>query len=169
MKPLLTVFFLFSLGCATPSSSSSSFFKENGYVAIPLKKNAVGHFEIKVKINNVPGTFTLDTGASTTAIDKGSLKKFNITKLGQTVVAGGLGTSNNSASIIKINRLEMGSFRIRRISIISTDLSQVNEALSSSGVDHQDGVIGADVLRRGKAIIDYSSDTLFLHPLKPGS
>jgi hypothetical protein len=42
------------------------------------------------------------------------------------------------------------------------DLSHVNEALSQQKIKPVDGIIGADVLLKGNAIIDYPNQYLYL-------
>lgn len=42
------------------------------------------------------------------------------------------------------------------------DLTAMNVALEAQGVRPQDGVIGADILNGGNAIIDYKNNILYL-------
>jgi hypothetical protein len=42
------------------------------------------------------------------------------------------------------------------------DLVHVNEALTSHKAMPVDGIIGADILKKGKAIIDYRKQGLYL-------
>jgi hypothetical protein len=46
--------------------------------------------------------------------------------------------------------------------IVIFDLSHVNEALTNHGAKTVHGIIGADLLQRGKAIIDYKTKLMFL-------
>jgi len=46
------------------------------------------------------------------------------------------------------------------------DLSHVNTALTQHNAKKVDGIIGADILRKGKAIIDYNKNVLYLKKTK---
>ena len=46
------------------------------------------------------------------------------------------------------------------------DLSHVNEALKQQDASEVQGIIGADILGAGKAIIDYNKRKLFLKKVK---
>ena len=41
-------------------------------------------------------------------------------------------------------------------------MNHINSALSQKKIDPIDGIIGADVLKKSKAILDYKSNKLFL-------
>jgi hypothetical protein len=46
------------------------------------------------------------------------------------------------------------------------DLVHINEALTNHKALPVDGIIGADILKKGKAIIDYGTSTLYLKKKK---
>ena len=46
------------------------------------------------------------------------------------------------------------------------DLSHVNTALTEHHAEAVDGIIGADILEKGKAIIDYNKHILYLRTFK---
>jgi hypothetical protein len=41
-------------------------------------------------------------------------------------------------------------------------MSHINRALSEKKIDSISGIIGADILKNSKAILDYKSDKLYL-------
>ena len=43
-------------------------------------------------------------------------------------------------------------------------MDHINKALSERGISDVDGIIGADILKKGKAIIDYEKNRLYLKP-----
>ena len=45
-------------------------------------------------------------------------------------------------------------------SLITFDMSHINNALSQKKVDPIDGIIGADILKKSKSILDYKSNKL---------
>ena len=48
------------------------------------------------------------------------------------------------------------------MSLVLFDLSHVNQALENHNADQVHGIIGADMLEKGKAVIDYKSNCLYL-------
>ncbi|MNQ34122.1 hypothetical protein D3C85_475730 [compost metagenome] len=60
------------------------------------------------------------------------------------------------------NLLQLGSWKNQDFSIVIFDLSHVNEALEAYKAKAVHGIIGADVLLEGKAIIDYYNHYLYL-------
>ncbi len=50
----------------------------------------------------------------------------------------------------------------KNISIVLFDMSFINKTLVDQGAERVNGIIGSDLLKKGKAIIDYSSNKLFL-------
>ncbi len=64
--------------------------------------------------------------------------------------------------IAKNNNITIGSWQNQEIHIVIFDMSHVNEALQNYKVKPVDGILGADVLLQGKAIIDYSNHCLYL-------
>ena len=41
-------------------------------------------------------------------------------------------------------------------------MTHINKALSERDIEVVDGIIGADILKKGKAIIDYEKNKLYL-------
>lgn len=60
------------------------------------------------------------------------------------------------------NHLEIGSLSIRRVPLVLFNLTHVNEALQQFNLLPVHGVIGADLLLKKKAVIDYSKKKLYL-------
>jgi len=55
---------------------------------------------------------------------------------------------------------------MKKLQIVLFDLNHVNEALASQNASPVDGIIGADVLKKSRAIIDYHKKTLYLKETK---
>jgi hypothetical protein len=64
--------------------------------------------------------------------------------------------------LAKNNTIQLGRWKNEKIHLIIFDLSHVNEALLQYKTKPVDGIIGADVLLNGKAIIDYCNHCLYL-------
>ena len=64
--------------------------------------------------------------------------------------------------ISKSNEIKVGQWKKSRIPLILFNLSHVNNGLIIHDAEPVDGIIGADVLKKGKAIIDYEKKYLYL-------
>jgi hypothetical protein len=45
---------------------------------------------------------------------------------------------------------------------VTFDMSHINKTFNEKEVESVDGIIGADVLKKSKAILDYKSNKLYL-------
>lgn len=136
---------------------------KQGYSKIPLKNNGAGHFKLTAKVNGKNGRFILDTGASHTVIDEASAEKFSLKISGKTAKdAGGLGTDALKTRKSTGNELNIKGFILSKAVFAVIDLAYVNSALQKNGSEKIDGVIGADILKKHKALIDYSEKALYL-------
>ncbi|GGF00743.1 retropepsin-like aspartic protease [Flavobacterium limi] len=136
--------------------------KKEKYKKIKFKIIKTQHLLIKVKINGVSGNFILDTGASNSCVGYESIERFElVTKKSKTKAAGAGGTGMKT-QISKNNSMQIGSWKNNDFGIVIFDLSHVNEALTQYKAKPVHGIIGADVLLEGKAIIDYYNHYLYL-------
>jgi len=67
------------------------------------------------------------------------------------------------------NNIAIGKFKLKKISLILIDLSHINKALEKQEASPVKGILGADVLLKGKAIIDYNKKYLYLLNKKKSS
>ena len=135
---------------------------KKGYTKIKLKKINTNHFELKVKLNGVNGRFILDTGASNSCIDIKLDEKFKLLVEDSETKAAGAGAIGMDTKISKGNRLAINSWKYHNFTIVLLDLTHVNTALTEHSAKAVHGIIGADILEKGKAIIDYKKKQLFL-------
>ncbi len=142
------------------------FLTGQGYQRVKLKKTITNHFEIKAKINGVKGNFILDTGASGSCIGFDDIDTFNLNSEESEHKASGAGNSEIDTKIAKKNRIDIGKFKIEKVPLILIDLNHINTALINHDADPVHGIIGADILHKGKAIIDYGKKYLYLLPQK---
>ncbi len=138
------------------------FLFEQGYQRIKLKKTVTNHFEIKANINSVKGTFILDTGASNSCVGFDEIEIFNLKSEDSEHKASGAGTTEIETQISKKNKLKIGKFQLKKTPLILIDLSHINIALVKQNAKPVQGIIGADILHKGKAIIDYDKKYLYL-------
>ena len=139
-----------------------SFLEAKGFERIPLKKLKTGHYKLMVKINNYPGDFILDTGASTSCIgfDSGSL--FLLKSEKSEIKAAGAGAVDMHTQLARNNNLTIGSKVLRNIDLVLFDLSHVNTALTQVDEIPVHGIIGADLLKKIRAVIDYGRNALYV-------
>jgi len=132
------------------------------YKKIKFKITKTQHLQIKAKINGVSGNFILDTGASNTCVGFESIERFELSAKNSKTKASGAGGTGMTTQISSKNKLQLGSWKNKDFNIVIFDLSHVNEALESFKAKAVHGIIGADVLLEGKAIIDYFNHYLYL-------
>lgn len=139
-----------------------SFLNSKNYTSVKLELTKTNHFSLKASINGTEGTFILDTGASNTCIGTDKASVFVKNSEESEIKAAGAGATNMDTLISSNNTIEIGKWKKQRQKIVLFDLVHVNEALVSHESTAVDGIIGADILRKNKAVIDYGTNTLFL-------
>ena len=142
--------------------SLKKFLKRKNYIKVPLVLTATNHFEVTAKINGIPGRFILDTGASNTCIGFDKIAYFNLVSKESKIKAAGAGATNMETLISAKNKIEIGKWNYHKQKIVLFDLTHVNEALTMHKALPVDGIIGADILKKAKAVIDYKKSCVFL-------
>ena len=142
--------------------SLKKFLKSKSYIRIPLALSETNHFEILAKINGVSGRFILDTGASNTCVGIDKIEFFEMVSETSDVKAAGAGAVEMETLVSSKNKIQIGDWKKNRQKIVLFDLVHVNQALTSHNALPVDGIIGADLLKKGKAIIDYDKKSLYL-------
>jgi predicted aspartyl protease len=141
-----------------------TFLLNKGYVGIKLKLTKTNHFEIQATLNGVKGRFILDTGASSSCVGFEAVDTFNLQVKDSKVLAAGAGAINMETKMSKKNSVKIGKWQSDKIILVLFNLTHVNTAL----IDHKskpvDGIIGADILKKSHAIIDYEKKQLYLKP-----
>ena len=64
--------------------------------------------------------------------------------------------------VSKKNTIQIGKWLSKSSSIVLFNMNHINKSLSEREVQKVDGIIGADILKKGKAIIDYEKNRLYL-------
>ena len=132
------------------------------YIKIKLKKTATNHLEIKAKINTIKGRFILDTGASNSCVGIDLIERFNLVAEESETKAAGAGATDMETQKSENNLLELGKWVTNSCNLVLFDLTHVNTALTQHNAKEVHGIIGADILEEGKAVIDYSNMVLYL-------
>ncbi|MEN9928985.1 MAG: hypothetical protein RLZZ231_906 [Bacteroidota bacterium] len=137
------------------------FLKEKQYKKIKFKVLKTQHLLIQGKINGIKGNFILDTGASNSCVGFESIERFVLNAQFSETKAAGAGAVGMETQLAKNNEIQLGRWK-KKFHLIIFDMSHVNEALIQHKTKAVDGIIGADVLLKGKAIIDYCNHYLYL-------
>ncbi|CEN54300.1 retropepsin-like aspartic protease [Capnocytophaga canis] len=132
------------------------------YVVIPLLITPTQHLQLSAKINGIEGRFILDTGASNTCVGMEHIVYFDLdTKLSE-IKATGAGSSDIETLLSVRNHLKIGTWEMKRTPLVLFDLTHVNAALIHHNAEPVHGIIGADILKKGKAVINYPKKKLYL-------
>lgn len=140
--------------------------KKKKYIKISLKRIATNHLQLKAKINGVKGVFILDTGASNSCVGLNAIENFKLIAEDTDTKAAGAGAIDMDTQLSKNNKLQIGVWKTQKLHLVLFDLSHVNTALTQHKAKEVDGIIGADILQKGKAFIDYNKNVLYLKKLK---
>ena len=139
-----------------------AFLRTHGFVAVPLRVNAVGHFELEAHVDGRPARMLLDTGASHTVFATPSAARLGLRTAPSSERAHGVGGGGHATETTVVDELRLGDVRLRRVAAWTFDLGHVNQALEARGGTPVDGAVGGDVLRPAEAVIDYARATLYL-------
>ncbi len=132
------------------------------YIRIKLKRTVTNHLELKAKINGVKGRFILDTGASNSCVGFDRIDFFKLDAQESETKAAGAGAVDMETQKSEDNHLKIGSWKTGGFNLVLFDLSHVNTALTDHNAKEVHGIIGADILEKGKAVIDYNKLVLYL-------
>ena len=143
------------------SITLNKFLKSKGYSSVKLIFLETKHYLIEAKINGTKGRFILDTGASNSCICTSLENKFKIISKVSKEKASSANSEMTNTNISKSNTVQIGKWE-DKINLITFDMSHINHALSEKQINPIDGITGADVLKKSKAVIDYESNKLYL-------
>ena len=143
------------------SLTKNSFLKSVGYISVKLKLLKTNHYLLKACINGVEGKFILDSGASSSCVCLSLENKFKISSKKNKIKASSATSNMEDTRLSKNNTIELRKWR-SKINLVSIDMTHINRVLSEKETESVDGIIGADVLKKSKAVIDYESNKLYL-------
>jgi uncharacterized protein (UPF0297 family) len=143
------------------SITLNKFLKSKGYSSVKLIFLETKHYLIEAKVNGVSGRFILDTGASNSCICTSLENKFKVISKESKEIASSATSQMTYTKISKSNTIQIGKWE-DKINLISFDMNHINNALSEKKINPIDGIVGADVLKKSKAVINYESNKLYL-------
>ncbi len=148
----------------------TDFLTARGYVRVPLTRSGVGHFHTSGTLNGRTVEVLVDTGAACTVVSLAVVQALGLHAEWLNGDAGGAGGPLDQFRVDGAD-LRLGSFVPRVAGPIGLDFEQVNAPLRAQGSAEVDVILGVDVFDAHAALIDYSSQSLFLMPVgaQPGA
>ena len=139
----------------------NNFLKNKGYCSVNLIFLKTKHYLIKAKINGINGEFILDSGASNSCVCITKEYKFKLETKISKISASSATSEISETSISKKNLVSISKYE-NTIDLVTFDMSHINKTFNEKEIESVDGIIGADALKKSKAILDYKSNKLYL-------
>lgn len=120
------------------------------------------HILVNGQINNIEGKFIIDTGASNSCVDIMKSEKFKLNFEISNETASSATNTMKETYISKNNCLNLGSCQINNYDFILFNMSHVRDLLIKEEEIDFDGIIGGDILKKTKALVDYELKKILL-------
>ena len=140
------------------------------YIEVPLQLLDIEgegfHIMVKGLIHGKEANFLIDTGASRSVFDPKTISTFidDLQFEKKEGLTAGVGSSDLESATFKIDAFCIGKVEIHDYEAVALDLENIHEMYGKLGLPHIDGIIGGDLLKRYKAVINYRSKKLRLTP-----
>ena len=141
------------------------------YIEVPLQLLDIEgeglHIMTQGMIHGKEAFFLIDTGASRSVFDPKTISTFIndlIFKKKEGMTAG-VGSTNLESATFIIDSFSLGELVINDYEAVALDLENIHEMYAKLRLPHIDGIIGGDLLKRYKAVINYRSKKMRLTPL----
>ena len=140
------------------------------YIEVPLQLLDIEgegfHIMVKGMIHGKEANFLIDTGASRSVFDPKTISNFidDIQFEKKEGLTAGVGSSDLESATFKIDTFSLGALEITNYEAVALDLENIHEMYGKLGLPRIDGIIGGDLLKRYKAVINYRSKKLRLTP-----
>ena len=140
------------------------------YIEVPLQLLDIEgegfHIMVKGMIHGKEANFLIDTGASRSVFDPKTISNFidDIQFEKKEGLTAGVGSSDLESATFKIDTFSLGALEITNYEAVALDLENIHEMYAKIALPHIDGIIGGDLLKKYKAVINYRSKKLRLTP-----
>ena len=140
------------------------------YIEVPIQLLDIEgegfHIMVQGMIHGKEASFLIYTGASRSVFDPKTITAFieDIQFEKKEGMSASVGSSDLESATFVIDRLRIGALEITDYEGVALDLENIHEMYGKLGLPHIDGIIGGDLLRRHKAVINYRSRKLRLTP-----
>ena len=138
------------------------------YIEIPIQLLDIEgegfHIMVKGLIHGKEAHFLIDTGASRSVFDPNTISTFidDLEFEKKEGMTAGVGSSDLESATFWIDAFFIGGLEIVDYEAVALDLENIHEMYDKLGLPHIDGIIGGDLLKRYKAIVNYKSKKLRL-------
>jgi len=139
----------------------NKFLKNKGYCSVNLIFLKTKHYLIEAKINGIKGKFILDSGASNSCVCITKENKFKLDTKKSKIDASSATSEMSNTSISKKNLVSISKWE-NTIDLVTFNMSHINKTFNEKEIESVDGIIGADLLKKSKAVLDYKSNKLCL-------
>ncbi len=141
----------------------NTFLKNQGYQQVKLRKSKTQHLLIKGFINDIDANFLLDTGAGGTVMDLNVAEHFNVKyKKVEDDEAAGLSGEKMDMYESNDSELTIDGFHISKMKVRLIDMGPLNAVLQVKKNKQIHCMIGADILEKFIAVIDYDKRRMYL-------
>ena len=104
----------------------------------------------------------LDTGASSSCVGFEAIETFKLKAEDSLIKAAGAGAIDMETKTSNKNKVKIGKWTNNKVVLVLFNLTHVNTALVNHNSKPVDGIIGADILKKAKGVIDYEKKYLYL-------
>lgn len=121
---------------------------------------------VEGSIHGKEARFLIDTGASRSVFDPNTITAFidDVQFEKKEGIAAGVGSSDLESASFLIDMLKVGDLEILGYEAVALDLENIHEMYGKLNLPRIDGILGGDLLKRYKAVINYKSKKLRLTP-----
>ena len=140
------------------------------YIEVPIQLLDIEgegfHIMVKGMIHGKEANFLIDTGASRSVFDPKTISTFidDIQFEKKEGMTAGVGSSDLESATFVIDVFSIGEMEITDYEGVALDLDNVHELYAKLGLPNIDGIVGGDLLKRYKMVINYRSKKLRLTP-----
>ena len=140
------------------------------YIEIPLQLLDIEgegfHIMVKGTIHGKEANFLIDTGASRSVFDPTTIATFIDDPIFEKKegMTAGVGSSDLESATFRIDTFSIGEMEVHDYEGVALDLENIHEMYGKLGLPHIDGILGGDLLKRHKAVINYRSKKMRLTP-----
>ena len=140
------------------------------YIEVPLQLLDIEgegfHIMLKGTIHGKTANFLIDTGASRSVFDPNTISTFidDLQFEKKEGMTAGVGSSDLESSTFQIDEFSLGELEIHDYEAVALDLENIHEMYGKLDLPHIDGIVGGDLLKRHKAVINYRSKKVRFTP-----
>jgi len=142
--------------------------ESKGYQPVRLMKifvdeAAMYHFLVEAELNGVEGYFIVDSGATSTVVDAQKAEKFGLEapEIQPEIQAMGASPDELDIRFAGFYPVRIKKWKGKSFPVMMMDIDHITGAMEEAGWE-VDGILGADVLHAGKAVLDYGKQRMFL-------